>query len=139
MAAFVEPDRVDEQDSAQGDASRSPAIATQRCCKVLEYGVGPAVALLYVFYSLDPARRFQVPARFVLRIPGKGWRHAVDFRAGDLLRLPGGRIAAVEKLIAAPSLDDVCGLAVERVQTYVAGRNGAWARSGAAQLEQLVS
>ncbi len=133
MAAFLDPDRTEEPESTEGGAACLPASAERRCCKVLEYGRSPGAAVLYVFYRVDDeaAGRRPTTSRIGLRIPGRGWRNAVDFRAGDMLQLPDGRIALVEKLVAAPRLDDVHGQPAKRLRTYRAGHDGTWARDGA--------
>lgn len=97
----------------------------QRYCKVLECGREAHAVALYVFYRVDATA--MIAGRVRARQPGKGWRNAIDLRPGDLLQLVDGSVAVVDKLVAAPRIDDVCGLPVERMRTYAVGDDGTWA------------
>jgi hypothetical protein len=131
MAALLEADRHAHCDTAGATGADMRPGPAQRLCKVLQGVVGGTVAVLYVFYSVDPAlaRCLLLAApRPVLRIPGRWWRNAADFRLGDLLQLSDGGVAVVDKLVAAPGSDALYALRVTRMRTYVVDPDGIWAR-----------
>jgi hypothetical protein len=124
MTTLVERDRITD-DAGPDDGTWRPTRVPPRRCTVLESTATDAgVALLYVFYRgipLSGADASRPP-----HVPGKRWRHAAGWRAGDRLRLGNGEIVVIDKLVAAPSLGDIGAFQADRIRTYRLSPEGRW-------------
>jgi len=108
------------------------------CDRVLsrsEYDPEGALELRRVlrrFVRVSPVLNVRVAGRVIgttgehpFWIDGRGWRQAVELRAGDLLRMPDGNRVAVEGVEEAGRVETVYNVEVEGFHTYYVG-SGEW-------------